>query len=158
MSWLMVFCAVPRMRLPMMNSGTSVSMPQRMPTWPLIQPMSGRMSKPGMTHSEATENPVARARDGMASERATRMPGPTTASVPEMTQLSATATTTLGAKANPMLATEVPMATRAMKRMSPAMSAMNRLVMYLVPTTRPTSWNGSATAAATPRARSSRPN
>ena len=37
-----------------------------------------------MTHSEATEKPVARARGGMARDRATRMPGPRTASAAEI--------------------------------------------------------------------------
>ena len=64
----------------MMNSGTSTSMPQRMPTCPVIQPISGSTSRPGITHSDATENPVARARGGIASESATRMPGPSIAS------------------------------------------------------------------------------
>ena len=51
--------------------------------------MIGSTIRPGMTHSEATENPVARARGGMASERATRMPGPSIASDAEITQLTA---------------------------------------------------------------------
>ncbi len=45
-----------------------------------------------MTHSEPTENPVARARGGIASERAASMPGPMIASEAEITQLRATAT------------------------------------------------------------------
>ena len=158
MSALIVFVAEPRIRLPMMNSGTSVSIPQRIPMWLLIQPMSGRTSKPGITHSDATEKPVARARAGIASDNATRMPGPTMASVAEITQLKTTATTMFGETAKPIAITEVSIAMRDTKRISAAMSVMKRLVMYRVPTTRPTNWKGSAIADATPRARSSRLN
>ena len=41
----------------MMNSGTRTSIPQRMPKWSEIQPMIGRTSSPGITHSEAMEKP-----------------------------------------------------------------------------------------------------
>ena len=73
-----------------------------MPTWPEIQPMIGSTSRPGITHSDATEKPVARARGGMASDSATRMPGPSIASDAEITQLNATATTMFGASAKPI--------------------------------------------------------
>ena len=48
--------------------------------------------------------------------------------------------------------------TWARKRTSPATSLAKRRVAMRAPYTRPTSWNGSAIAAATPRARSSSPN
>ena len=51
-----------------------------------------------MTHSEAIEKPVARARAGIASDSAARMPGAMIASDAEMTQLRATATTMFGAQ------------------------------------------------------------
>lgn len=73
--------------------------------------------------------PVARARDGMASDSATKIPGPTTASVAEITQLMATATTTFGESANATDASDVRMATREMKRISPRISVMKCLVM-----------------------------
>ena len=90
-----------RMSAPMTNSGTITSIPTRIVQVSAIQPMSGRTSRPGMTHSEATENPVARARGGMASDSAARMPGPMIASAAEITQLMATATTMFGARAKP---------------------------------------------------------
>ena len=105
----------------MMNSGTSTSMPQRIPTCPEIQPMIGSTISPGMTHSEATEKPVARARGGIASESATRMPGPSIASDAEITLLTATAMTMFGEIANTIAASEVPTATLARKRISPRM-------------------------------------
>ena len=51
----------------MRKTGTSSEHPDpevvRSPT----QPMIGRISRPGMTHSDATEKPIDRARGGMAS-------------------------------------------------------------------------------------------
>ena len=75
----------------MTNSGTMTNMPQRMPTWLEIHPISGRTTRPGITHNDATEKPVARARAGMASDSATRTPGPMTAPVAEIAQLKRTA-------------------------------------------------------------------
>ena len=49
--------------------------------------MMGRTIRPGITQSEATENPVARARGGIASDKATSMPGPRIASDAEITQV-----------------------------------------------------------------------
>ena len=113
--------------------------------------MIGSTTSPGITHSEATENPVARARGGMASDRATRMPGPSIASDAEITQLTATATTMFGASAK---------RDRSDRRgdgdarrgsgSSPRMLPRKRRVTMREPTTRPTSWNGSAMAEAKP--------
>ena len=133
-------------------------MPTRMPRWPEIHPISGRMSSPGITHSDATENPVARALAGMARDSATRMLGPSTANDAEIRQLIATATKMLGASANPIDSSDVAAAILAPKRMTARMSPPKRRVTMRAPTTRPTNWKGSEIAAATPRARSSRPN
>ncbi len=120
--------------------------------------MRGSTTRPGITHNEATEKPVARARGGMANESATRIPGPSIASDAEITQLTATATTMLGATANAIAAIDVATATPARKRIKPRMLPRNRRVTMREPNTRPTSWNGSAIAEAMPRPRSSRPN
>ena len=128
------------------------SIPIRIVHWSAIHPTSGRISRPGMTHSDATEKPVARARGGIASDKTARMPGATTASSAEIAQLRTTATTRFGDRANTR-------STRAAAERGPReeadqarMSAVNRRVAILAPRTRPTSWNGSAIAAAKPRA------
>ncbi len=59
----------------MKKAGTSSSMPARRPSWSPIQPMIGRITSPGMTHSDATENPIDRARGGMATASTAKMPG-----------------------------------------------------------------------------------
>ena len=133
-------------------------MPTRMPRLSAIQPMNGRTSSPGITHSDATEKPVARTRAGMPSESDTRMLGPTIARAAEMMQLIATATTMLGAIANSTESSDVNAAIRAANWLSPRMFPAKRRVTTRAPTMRPTSANGSAIAAATPRPRSSRPN
>ena len=86
------------------------SMPIRTSQVSAIQPISGSTTSPGMIHSDATEKPVARARAGIASERAARIPGAIIANDAEIAQLSATATTMLGASANPAVASDVPTA------------------------------------------------
>ncbi len=111
-----------------------------------------------MIHSDATEKPVARARGGIANDKAVRMPGATTASSAEIAQLSTTATTRFGDSANNAEQAAAASAAHETNRIRPAKSAAYRLVAILAPTTRPTSWNGSAIAAAMPRARSSRSN
>src|SRR5215204_3731683 len=102
MSSLMTLPALPKMSDPMMNSGTMTNMPMRMPALFEIQPMSGSTSNPGMTHSDATEKPVARARAGIARAKATRMPGQMAAPTAVMRQLNTTAIQTVGDSANPM--------------------------------------------------------
>ena len=120
--------------------------------------MKGSTSRPGMTHNEATEKPVARTRAGMASDSDTRMLGPTMASAAVMTQLMATATTMLGANANSTDSIEVNAAIFAPNWLTPRMLPAYRRVTTRVPTMSPTSAKGSAIAAAKPRPRSSRPN
>src|SRR3954452_7943107 len=120
--------------------------------------MMGSTIRPGMTQSDATENPVARARGGIANDSATRIPGPSIASDAEITQFTPTAMMMLGARANATAATDVAIATLARNRMRPRMSPMNLRVTIRDPNTRPTNANGSAMAEAMPRARSSRPN
>src|SRR3954451_14297105 len=120
--------------------------------------MMGSTIRPGMTQSDATENPVARARGGIANDSATRIPGPSIASDAEIAQFTPTATMMLGARANATAATDVAIATLARNRMRPRMSPMNLRVTIRDPNTRPTNANGSAMAEAMPRARSSSPN
>ena len=120
--------------------------------------MMGSTSRPGMIHSAATENPVARARAGMASDSVANRPGVNAASVAEMTMFTATATTMFGANAKPTLATAASRESVDRKRIIPATLPAKRRATKRAPYTRPTSWNGSVIAAATPRARSSRPN
>src|SRR3954447_8158794 len=120
--------------------------------------MMGSTIKPGITQSDATENPVARARGGIANDKATRIPGPKIASDAEIAQCTPTATTTFGATTKPSDTSDVPTATLLRKRIRPRMSAMYLRVTMRDPHTRPTNANGSAMAEAMPRARSSRPN
>ena len=113
---------LPRIALPMQNSGSSMSMPTRIVQVSATHPISGRISRPGMIHSEAMEKPVARARAGIASDNVARMPGAIIASIAETAQFSATATPMLGASANPADSTAVARQTRARKRTSAATS------------------------------------
>ncbi len=125
--------ALPTMALPMQNSGTITSIPMRIVQVSAIHPISGRISRPGMTHSEAIENPVARARAGMASDSVARMAGARIASITFTTQLRATATTMFGERAK---ATRTPAESRqiwATKRMRPATSRPKRRVAMRAP-------------------------
>ena len=94
----------------------------------------------------------------MASENAASMPGPMIASEPEMTQLTATARYRFGESANSDVANPAMIAIRARNRMRPLTLPMNRRLAMRAPITRPTTWNGSVIADATPRPRSSSPN
>ena len=85
---------------PTTNEGTITSIPIRIVHSSAIHPTSGRISSPGMIHSDATENPVARARGGIANDNTVRIPGATTASSAEIAQLRTTATTRFGDRAN----------------------------------------------------------
>ena len=113
-----------------------------------------------MTHSEATEKPVARARAGWPATSATRMPGPSIAERRRRsTQLNSDRDHDVRRQREADRQRPTwPTATRPRKRISPRMSPRNRRVTMRAPSTSPTSWNGSAIAAATPRARSSRSN
>ncbi len=142
----------------MTNIGIMTSMPISIDQLSAIQPITGSTNSPGMTHSDPMAKPVARARGGIASDSAASTPGPMIANEAEITQLSATATYTFGANANPAEANDVSRATEATNRMRPLTLPTKRRVAMRAPITRPTSANGSATAAATPRARSSRSN
>ncbi len=82
--------------------------------------MRGSTPRPGITQSDATEKPVARARAGMASDRPENTAGASTASAPEITQLTATATTMLGASANAAASTAAAIDTLAPTRVRPA--------------------------------------
>ena len=143
---------------PIANSGSIRHMPTRIENASATAPMIGRTSSPGITHSEAIENPVARARAGIASDSVASTPGVNAASVAEMTQFRATATTMFGANAKPTLATAASRQSVDRNRIIPATFPAKRRATKRAPYTRPTSWNGSAIAAATPRARSSRSN
>ena len=79
-------------RLPITNIGIMTSMPISIDQLSAIQPITGSTNSPGITHSDPIAKPVARARGGMASERAASTPGPMIANDAEITQLSATAT------------------------------------------------------------------
>ena len=133
MSPTMMPDALPRMALPMQNSGTITSIPMRIVQVSAIQPISGRTSRPGMTHSEAIEKPVARARAGIASDSVARMAGARTASSTLMTQFRATATTMFGDRAK---ATRTAAASRQIcdrKRTRPATSLAKRRVAMRAP-------------------------
>ena len=152
--------ALPRMRLPMMNSGTSTSMPQRMPTWSAIQPMSGSTIKSGddpqRRDREAGRPCARRDRQRERDEDARARAWPATR---RCTQLKTTAIHDVRRdRERDRSDRGRRRATVARKRIRPRMSPMNRRVTMRAPMTRPTSWNGSAIAAAMPRARSSRPN
>jgi len=67
------------------------NMPTRMLNLSDIQPMNGSTAKPGMIHKDATENPVARARGGIANERPANVAGPIIASDAEIKQFTAPA-------------------------------------------------------------------
>jgi hypothetical protein len=67
------------------------NMPTRMLNLSEIQPMNGSTAKPGIIHNEATENPVARARGGIAKDSPAKVAGPSMASDAEIKQLTATA-------------------------------------------------------------------
>ena len=142
----------------MTNIGIITSMPISIDQLSAIQPITGSTNNPGITHNEPMAKPVARARGGIASESAASTPGPMIANDAEITQLSATAMYTFGAKAKPADATDVSIATVATNRIRPLMLPAKRRVAMRAPSTSPTSANGSETAAATPRARSSSPN
>ena len=67
------------------------NMPTRILNLSAIQPMKGNTAKPGIIHNEATENPVARARGGIAKDSPAKVAGPSIASDAEIKQLTATA-------------------------------------------------------------------
>src|SRR3546814_2522807 len=61
--------------------------------------MIGSITRPGITHSDATAKPIERARGGMARLSVARMPGATMAKAATITEWAAMATPTLGAAA-----------------------------------------------------------
>ncbi len=67
-------------------------MPTRMFHVSLTQPTSGSTSNPGIAHSDATENPVARALGGIASDSDVINPGPMIDNDATIKQLTPTAT------------------------------------------------------------------
>ena len=73
-----------------------------------------------MTHSDATEKPVARARGGIANESPEKTAGARMASAAEITQLTATATTMLGASAKAAASTAAAIDTLAPTLVRPA--------------------------------------
>ncbi len=111
----------------MMNSGTITSMPDADADVSAIQPMNGSTSRPGMTHSDATEKPVARARGGIASERATKMPGPRIASERRDHAVDADRRPTMfGASAKTTRPSDMTMAIVARNRDQPLRSPMDQ--------------------------------
>ena len=89
----------------MANTGIIISMPTRRLVRSPSQPTIGRISRPGITHSDATEKPTDRARGGMARASVARMPGSSTERMPFTAMFAATARPTVGARAKATLAT-----------------------------------------------------
>ena len=76
---------------PIRNIGVISVMPQRMPHVSPTVAMSGSVIRPASTNTEPIENPIERARGGMAIDRAARTPGSTKARHALITTLAATA-------------------------------------------------------------------
>ena len=133
MSPAMMPDALPRMALPMQNSGSITSIPMRIVHVSAIHPISGRINRPGMTHSEAMENPVARARAGIASDSVARMAGASTASSTLTTQFRATATAMCGDRAKATRTAADDRQMRDSQRTRPATSLAKRRVAMRAP-------------------------
>ena len=101
------------------NIGMSSRIPNSIVTLSATQPIIGRIARPGITHNDPIAKPVARARGGIANDRAANTPGPMMASDAEMRQFNATATQIDGANANPADATDVTSAMLATNRIRP---------------------------------------
>ena len=121
--------------------------------------MMGSTIRPGITHSEATEKP------GRPSPRRDRQREGDEDAGTEHGQRrrdhAVDADRDDDVRAQPRNRSRRstwPTATLDRKRIRPRMLPRNRRVTMRAPSTRPTSWNGSAIAAAMPRARSSSPN
>ena len=84
---------------PMVLTGIRTSIPWRIPQLSAIQPMNGRISSPGRIHSENIENPMDRARGGMAIDITVNIPGARIAPQMLMGTMNATATARFGARA-----------------------------------------------------------
>ena len=147
-----------RIRPPSTNIGTMTSMPWRIPQLSAIQPMNGNTSRPGSTQSEPIENPIDRARGGIAIDREASTPGPTIAKQRFIKPAVATAKTMLGDRANRAASPDDTTEVTAKKRSTRPGSLANRRVAMRAPMMSPISAMGSVAAAAMPRARSSRPN
>jgi hypothetical protein len=96
----MVCLLVEMIAPPMRKIGTMSSIPHRRLSWSPTHPMIGSITRPGMTHSDATAKPMDRARGGMARDRVASTPGAMIAKAAVMTECAAMATQTLGAAAN----------------------------------------------------------
>jgi hypothetical protein len=134
-------------RPPAARTGAITSIPSRVPQLSAIQPMNGSSSRPGTAHHEPTANPTARARDGMAMDMIDSTPGSTTASSIVRAMLTTTATGTDGARAKRAAHSADSREVHFRNRNTSDGSRRNSRVPSLAPTARPTSWNGSTTAA-----------
>ena len=100
------------------------SIPRRMPTLSLTQPISGSSARPGMAHQDAMENPTALARAGIASDSDRQNAGQEDGQRRwSAGRWRSTATTRMGASANTATSTAAVNATPRRKRKMSAGSA-----------------------------------
>ena len=144
----------------MTNSGSITSIPTRIVQVSAIQPIERQDEQAGdRPTARRSRSPSPGPGPGWRATAWRGCRGRASPASAEMTQLRATATTMFGARAKPTDSTDVARHDRGRgTASSPATSPAKRRVTMRAPYTRPTSWNGSAIAAATPRARSSSPN
>ncbi|CAB4823153.1 unannotated protein [freshwater metagenome] len=132
---------------PINKIGDRTSMPSRNPTLSLTQPISGRISRPGIAHQDATENPTDLARAGIASERVENSPGIKIARTEVNKILARIDNQSVGARAKQATRTaEVKATPRRNLKMS-AGSRRNSRVPNFAPTANPKNWKGSTQAA-----------
>src|SRR4051812_28551653 len=108
--------------------------------------MIGSTTSPGMIQSEATENPMDRARGGMASDSDAKMSGSIFERLPVMIALATIATPMLGASANTIRQPDTSQATLARNPMMRLGSRATSFVPMRAPMMSPTSWKGSTDA------------
>src|SRR6266508_5535881 len=84
---------------PITNTGSITNIPARMPMPSEISPIMGSTISPGITQTAPSENPIDRARGGMASDSPANTPGPMTARLAAMAMLATTVSHSHGARA-----------------------------------------------------------
>ena len=139
------------MNVPTRMIGVMSRRPARMPHASATLPMIGRITRPGSTHRDATENPNERIFGGIASDSDAKMPGATIAITPETMTFMAIAMPRFGVRAkmpNAMAATTPTPATNLRTR--PGSFVMSRVANGM-PASRPMNAAGSASAATKPR-------
>ncbi len=144
------------MNTPTSSMGVMTIIPTRIPHLSPTHPTRGKAKRPGKAQRDPMLNPIARARGGIARERAATSPGPRIAKEKVRRALKPTAIHTVGDSAKPITNNDPTKADTASSRRISAGSRETSFTPSPAPTISPKSCAGSTPAAINPRVRSSR--